>query len=130
MPKHPISRKSANTEIRRYLKMQESIVASKAFQRLPKDVQAFLASRRISFAFYKSELDEMFSSVSDANGLRVYLSINKDRRRTIVITPCKITNSKLDIQNRLPAPPDDGGSQYPFVVPTRQDGDNFDLGDE
>ena len=110
--------------------MQDSISSSKMFQKFPKDVQAFIASKRISFAFYKEELDEMFRSVDDANGLRVYLSLNKSGRRTVVIVPCRIRNSSIVIENRLPAPPDDGGNQYPFVVRTSQDAERFDLGNE
>jgi hypothetical protein len=130
MAKHPISRKDANKEISRHLKMQESIQASKMFEKFPKSVQKFFASKRISFAFYKEELDTLFNSVSDANGLRIYLAMNKNNSRSIVITACKITLGSVIIENRLPAPPDDGGNQYPFVVPTKQDGDGFDLGDE
>ena len=130
MAKHPISRKDANKEISRYLRMQESIVASKTFEKLPKSVQKFLASKRISFAFYKEELDALFNSVTDANGLRIYLAMNKNNSRSVVITACKITLGSVIIENRLPAPPNDGGNQYPFVVPTRQGGDDFDLADE
>jgi len=128
--KHPISRDAANKEIRRYLKTQEAILASKYFNRLPKEVQKFIGSKRISFAFYKEEILELFAKVPDANGLRIYLALNKSRSRTTVMTPCDIIIGSVIIQNRLPAPPDDGGNQYPFVVPTKQDGDGFDLGNE
>ena len=128
--RHPISRDDANREISRYLRMQEDIVASDYFDKLPKDVQDFFKSKRISFAFYKREIDKLFGKVKGANGIRVYLALNKGKRRTMVITPCKITLGSVIIENRLPAPPDDGGNQYPFVVPTKQDGDNFDIGKE
>ena len=127
---HPISRDAANKEIRRYLKMQESILKAKYFDRLPKEVQKFIGSRRISFAFYREEVLELLAKVPDANGLRIYLALNKSNSRTTVMVPCQITLGSVIIQNKLPAPPDDGGNQYPFVVPTRQDGDGFDLGNE
>jgi len=127
---HPISRDAANKEIRRYLKMQEAILKSKYFDRLPKEVKTFIGSRRISFAFYKEEVLDLFAKVPGANGLRIYMALNRSKSRTAVMTPCQITLGSVIIQNKLPAPPDDGGNQYPFVVPTKQDGDSFDLGDE
>ena len=126
--KHPITRDDANDDIRRYLKMVEDLQSSKVFNQLPADVQSYFEGKLISFAFYKKELDALYASaLDDPNALRVYLSIGPDKKPTIVITACKISDDEKTVTNRLPKPPV-GGDQYPVAKSTGYTSENFDIG--
>lgn len=65
-------------------------------------MKQFFQSGKLSFAFKKEHIDELFTTYPNANAIRVYLGLNSDNPNvpepTIVITACTATqNSGGDI---------------------------------
>jgi hypothetical protein len=59
-------------------------------------MKQFFMSDRLSFAFKKEHIEELFSIYTDANAIRIYLGLNSDGSTpepTIVITACAVSQN-------------------------------------
>jgi hypothetical protein len=99
-------------------------------------MKQFFMSDRLSFAFKKEHIEELFSIYTDANAIRIYLGLNSDGSTpepTIVITACAVSQNgagdiitainKTSTTNSVPA------KQYPKSINPKSgyNQTNFDL---
>jgi hypothetical protein len=101
-------------------------------------MKQFFQSSRLSFAFTKTHINELFSTYTDANALRIYLGLNSDGATpepTIIIAACEVSlNGSGDIitavnkttSSSVPA------KQYPRAINPKSgyNQTNFDLGND
>jgi len=99
-------------------------------------MKQFYQSARLSFAFTKANINELFSTYTDANAIRIYFGLNADSgtpEPTIIIAACEVSqNGSGDIitatnkttNSSVPA------KQYPRAINPKSgyNQTNFDLG--
>lgn len=98
-------------------------------------MKQYFQSAKLSFAFKKDQIDQLFSTYTDANAIRIYFGLTTDGgtpEPTIIIAACAVTqNGNGDIitavnktsNSSVPA------KQYPRSINTQQNYNqtNFDL---
>ena len=100
-------------------------------------MKQFFQSNKLSFAFKKENIDELFNTYPNANAIRIYLGLNSDNpsvpEPTIVITACAVTqNAGGDIitaTNQTAANAAIAAKQYPKSISPKNgyNQTNFDL---
>ena len=140
---HDISKSEADKRIKVFLairaEIREKVLNSSIAASLSPQAKAYLESPFISFAFYKEQLDDLLSSVPQANGFRIYLAAAlpltppNDKPAygspTSVIYACKITPTtgvKRSIVNQIPASEVKAGLQHPCPGGGGEDPDDYD----
>lgn len=99
-------------------------------------MKQFFQSSKLSFAFKKEQIEDLFSTYTDANAIRIYLGLNSDGSTpepTIVITACSVSQNgagdiitatnKTTTTGAMPA------KQYPKAINPKSgyNQTNFDL---
>ncbi|QEC68217.1 hypothetical protein FRZ67_13245 [Panacibacter ginsenosidivorans] len=102
-------------------------------------MKQFFMSDKLSFAFKKEHIDELFSTYTDANAIRIYFGLNSDGtipEPTIIITACLVSqNGQGDIitaVNKTSTTSSVPAKQYPKSISPKSgyNQTNFDLADD
>ena len=140
---HDISKSEADKRIKVFLairnEIREKVLNSSIAASLSPQAKAYLESPFLSFAFFKEQLDDLFSSVPDANGFRVYLAAApsptppNDKPAhgspTSVIYACKFTptvDGKRSVTNQIPSNEAKAALQHPCPGEGTEDPDDYD----
>ena len=110
--RHSIKKEDANKKIKKYMDILRE--AEKAD--LPPLIRAYLGFKKLSFVFYKKQLDAAFLLTEGANAIKVYLSADDQTiEPTLIIVPTVVNGDETSAQNRIPNRTEDGGDQYPIT---------------
>ena len=110
--RHSIKKEDANKKIKKYMDILRE--AEKAD--LPPLIRQYLSYKRLSFVFYKRQLDAAFLLSEGANAVKIYLSADDQTiEPTLIIVPTNVTGDETAAQNKIPNRTEDGGDQYPIT---------------
>ena len=115
--------------------LDEYLPAPTAGSNLEK-MKLFFQSQKLSFAFKKEQIEDLFNTYTDANAIRIYLGLNADGSTpepTIVIAACSVSqNGAGDIITAVNKTTTTGAmpaKQYPKAINPKSgyNQTNFDL---
>ena len=110
---HFVSIDEANSDVERYLQVQDVLTNPKFLDSLPDHAQLYLKDKLLSFVFYKDQIDAMFKASPGANALRIYNGAHFQKGYEVKIAVASYLNpaDETYVANRIVLPP--GPGQYP-----------------